>query len=180
MAVLLPLLVPNSTFLNSGWLLLPTIRTPVFPSSVTIATVGISVLILVAPVWKLISDVIPRRKSSGLLSNNNVTSNEVTLLFLIALGEILDTTALKRLSGKASTLIVASWPVSILPMSLSGTFAIISRPWESLTIDELVAPPSLDEEAEVVGVTNAPGTAYLLVITPVSYTHLTLPTICSV
>jgi len=46
----------------------------------------------------------------------------------MALGEILETTALKLLSGKASTLIVASCPVFILPISLSGTFATISRP----------------------------------------------------
>ena len=31
-----------------------------------------------------------------------------------------------------------------------------------------MAPPSLEEDAEVVGVTNAPGTAYLLVITPLN------------
>ena len=47
--------------------------------------------------------------------------------------------------------------MAIRPMSLSGTRAETSKPWDSSTIDELVAPAVA--EAAVVGVTNAPGSA---------------------
>ena len=49
-------------------------------------------------------------------------------------------------------------------MSLSGTLAATSRPWDSSTIEELVAPALAD--AVVVGVTKAPGSAKRAVIVP--------------
>ena len=110
------------------------------------------------------SAVMPIRSSGGSPTRRSTTSKEVTLLILTALGVIRSTLASKRWSGKASTRTVALWPMCTLPMSLSGTLAITSRPWESSTIEELVAPAVA--EAVVVGVTKEPGSAKRWLITP--------------
>ncbi len=162
--VSLPLLDPSSTGWKVGWASSPTRSTPGLPFSVTTATVGITVWAGRRPVWKSMSAVIPIRSSGAGESSCSSTSKEVTLLSLIARGAIRRTRAAKRLSGKASTRTLASWPTRRRPMSLSGTLATTSSPWASSTTEELVAPAVA--EAVVVGVTKAPGSAKRWVMTP--------------
>ena len=103
--------------------------------------------------------------SSGAGSTSaSFTSKEVTLFVFTARGAIWRTRAAKRRSGKASTRTLAGMPSRRRPRSLSGTLASTSRPWESSTIEELVAPALAD--AVVVGVTKAPGSANRWLITP--------------
>ena len=49
----------------------------------------------------------------------------VSQLFVTSVCEILETRAVNVLSVKASTLNVALWPMRMLPMSVSSTFALI-------------------------------------------------------
>ena len=92
-----------------------------------------------------------RRVFGGGLSKPNSTFTVVTLLLFSVRGEMRCTLASKRLSGNASTRMLAACPYLMRPISLSGTLAFTCKPEANSTIEELVAPAVA--LAAVVGVT---------------------------